>query len=95
MGKLDIEQHSLNAEKSLVLAAALFPDEEWINTEKNIYVSKSRMIEKTHEQQKWEREMSQVRILANRGSVVYFWETVPLFAILSKPGNCISGLMRI
>jgi len=72
MGKQDIEQHSPNAEKSLALAAALFPDEEWINTEKNIYIAKNRMIEKTNEQQKWEREMSQVRILANRGSVVYF-----------------------
>ena len=72
MGKQDIEQHSLNTEKSLALAVALFPDEEWINTEKNIFVSKSRMIEKTHEHQKWEREMSQVRILTNRGSVVYF-----------------------
>jgi hypothetical protein len=46
MGKQDIEQHSPNAEKSLILTSALFPDEEWINTEKNIYVSKSRMIEK-------------------------------------------------
>ena len=41
MGKQDIEQHNPNAEKSLILAAALFPDEEWINTEKNIYVSKT------------------------------------------------------
>jgi hypothetical protein len=28
VGKQDIEQYSLNAEKSLVLATALFPDEK-------------------------------------------------------------------
>jgi len=68
----DIEQHKLNAKKSLSVAVTLFPDEKWINTEKNIYVAKNRMIEKIHEREKWEREMSQVRILANRGSVIYF-----------------------
>jgi hypothetical protein len=60
------------AKKSLALASALFPDEKWINTEKNIYVAKTRMVEKAREWQKWEREMSQARILTNRGSVVYF-----------------------
>ena len=60
------------AKKSLALAAALFPDEKWINTEQNIYVAKTRMVEKARERQKWEREMSQARILAKKGSVVYF-----------------------
>jgi hypothetical protein len=68
----DIEQHKLNAKKSLAVAVLLFPDEKWINTEKNIYVAKNRMIEKVREREKWEREMSQVRILANRGNVIYF-----------------------
>jgi hypothetical protein len=72
MKKQYIEQHNLNAKKSLTVAATLFPDEKWINTEKNIYIAKNRMIEKVREREKWEREMSQVRILANRGSVVYF-----------------------
>ena len=66
------EQRKFNNEKSLAVAAALFPDEEWINTEPNIYVAKSRMIVKYREWDKWTREMSQVRILINRGSVVYF-----------------------
>jgi len=72
MEKQDIERRELNAKKSLAVAAALFPDEKWINTEKNIYVAKNRMIEKVRERKKWEREMSQVRILASRGTVVYF-----------------------
>jgi len=72
MEKQGIEQHKLNARKSLAVAVTLFPDEKWINTEKNIYVAENRMIEKVREREKWEREMSQVRILANRGSVIYF-----------------------
>jgi len=65
------EQQSLN-EKSLALASALFPNEEWIPTEANIWVAKSRLIEQYREPEKWEREMSQVRILTGRGSVAYF-----------------------
>jgi len=65
-------QRRLNNEKSLSVASFLFPDEEWINTEPNIYVAKSRMVVKYREWHKWEREMSQVRILTSRGSVAYF-----------------------
>jgi len=72
MKKQGTEQHNLNAKKSLSVATALFPDEKWINTEINIYVAKSRMVEKLRERQKWDREMSQARILTRRGSVVYF-----------------------
>ena len=53
----------LNAEKSLALASALFPHEEWIPTEANIWVAKSRLTQEHREPEKWEREMSQVRIL--------------------------------
>ena len=65
------EQQRLN-DKSLTLATALFPNEQWIPTEANIWVAKSRLIEKNREPEKWEREMSQVRILTGRGSVAYF-----------------------
>jgi hypothetical protein len=61
-----------NAEKSLVLASALFPDEEWAYREPGIWVAKSRLPEEYKEPEKWEREMSQVRILTGRGSVAYF-----------------------
>jgi hypothetical protein len=61
-----------NKEKSLRLAALLFPDETWVYKEPNIYVAKSRLIEEYREKEKWEREMSQVRILTSRGSVAYF-----------------------
>ena len=66
------EQQQLNAEKSLVLALALFPHEKWIPIEANIWVAKSRLIEKKREQEKWKRELSQVRILTRLGSVAYF-----------------------
>ena len=62
----------LYAEKSLALASALFPLEEWIPTEANIWVAKARLAQKQREPDKWEREMSQARILTNRGSVAYF-----------------------
>jgi hypothetical protein len=62
----------LNAKKSHSLASVLFPNEEWIPTETNIWVAKSRLVEKYREPDKWEREMFQVRILTRRGSVAYF-----------------------
>ena len=67
-----IEQRRLNKEKSLSMASSLFPDEEWVNTEPNVFVVKSRMVLKYREWYKWEREMSQVRILTSQGSVAYF-----------------------
>jgi hypothetical protein len=63
---------SSNVEISRRLASILFPNEEWIQKELNIYVAKSRLIEETKEWDKWEREMSQVRILTDQGSVAYF-----------------------
>jgi len=59
-------------EKSLALATVLFPHEEWIPTETNIWVARSRLVEEYREPEKWKREMSQVRILTYRGSVAYF-----------------------
>jgi hypothetical protein len=61
-----------NAAKSLALASALFPGEEWVLKEANIWVAESRLQEEYREKDKWEREMSQVRILTSRGSVAYF-----------------------
>jgi hypothetical protein len=61
-----------NAEKSLHLAASFFPGETWVYKEPNVYVAESRLIEEKREKDKWEREMSQVRILTGRGSVAYF-----------------------
>jgi hypothetical protein len=61
-----------NTEKSLRLAARLFPDEAWICKDARIYVAQSRLIEEQREKNKWEREMSQVRILTGRGSVACF-----------------------
>jgi len=57
---------------SLELANALFPDEEWIPTEKNIWVAESRLSQEKREPEKWEKEMSQARILTDRGSIAYF-----------------------
>jgi hypothetical protein len=61
-----------NTEKSLRLAAMLFPDETWVYKEPNIYIAQSRLIEEHREKDKWKREMTQVRILTGRGSVAVF-----------------------
>jgi hypothetical protein len=61
-----------NTEKSLRLAALLFPDETWVYKGTNIYVARSRLPEEYREKKKWEREMAQVRILTGRGSVAVF-----------------------
>jgi len=66
------DQLRLNIEKSHAIASALFPHEEWIPHGKGIFVAKSRLIEEYREPDKWEREMSQVRILTSRGSAAYF-----------------------
>jgi hypothetical protein len=62
----------LNAEKSLALATALFPLEEWISHGKGIYVAKSRLTGGHKEQAKLYREIADVKILTNLGSVAYF-----------------------
>jgi hypothetical protein len=62
------EQQRLNIEKSLVLASVLFPHEVWIPKEAYIWVAKSRLAEEYREPDKWEREMSQARILTSRGN---------------------------
>jgi len=57
---------------SFELAKTLFPHEEWIPTEPNIWVARSRLSQEEREPEKWKKEMSQVRILTNRGSIAYF-----------------------
>jgi len=61
-----------NAQNTHELACHLFPNEQRIPTETNIWVAESRLDEKYRELEKWEREMSQVRILTGRGSAAYF-----------------------
>ena len=78
------EQRRLNAEKSLALASVLFPLEEWISTEANIWVAKSRLVEEYREPKKWEREMSQVRILTSRGSIAYFLPEIEIKGVTGK-----------
>jgi len=71
-------------EKSLTLAKLLFPDEEWISFEPNIWVAKSRLPQKEIEPKKWVKEMSQVKILTNRGSVAFF---LPELLLQDKKGS--------
>jgi hypothetical protein len=63
---------SENAKKSLALASALFPHEEWIWKEANIYIARSRLPGGHKEQAKLYREISDVRILTGRGSIACF-----------------------
>jgi len=69
MGTMTSDNHetnNLNVQKSFALASVLFPSEEWIHTEANIWVAKSRLVQEKREPEKWSREMSQVRILTDR-----------------------------
>jgi len=84
------EQQCLNAQKSLTLASILFPYEQWIPKETNIWVAKSRLIEEYREPEKWEREMSQVRILTSRGSAAYF---LPELEIKGEKGKRCADLV--
>jgi len=47
-------------------------------------VAKNQLIQEYREPEKWNREMSQVGILSNRGSVAYF---PPEYAISGEPGR--------
>lgn len=69
-GRFDLS--SENAASSRALAAVLFPNEEWVLKEPHIWVAKTRLPEEYREPDKWEREISQVRILTGRGSAAYF-----------------------
>jgi hypothetical protein len=64
--------HFQSGEKSLALASALFPGEEWVAHGENIFVAKSRLTGGHKEQAKLYREIADVRILTNRGGVAYF-----------------------
>jgi hypothetical protein len=72
------------------LAFRLFPNEQWIPTEANIWVAKSRQIEEYLEPEKWEKEVSQVRILTGRGSVAYF---LPELEIKGEKGKRCADLV--
>ncbi|MDR3248566.1 MAG: hypothetical protein LBT39_07250 [Treponema sp.] len=66
------EPRHINAEKSLALASALFPGEEWVLKEPGIWVGKSRLRLASRERLKLAWEMEHARILIQRGSVAYF-----------------------
>ncbi|MDR1211889.1 MAG: hypothetical protein LBK40_06625 [Spirochaetaceae bacterium] len=61
-----------NDRNSRRLAAALYPCEEWVVHGTNIYVAKSRLTGGHKEQARLYREISDVRILTDRGSTAYF-----------------------
>jgi hypothetical protein len=61
-----------NTQRTRKVAQTLFPSEKWIKVESYIWAAQSRLVERAKEREKWEKEISQVRILTHRGSVVYF-----------------------
>jgi hypothetical protein len=67
-----LEMTRLNAERSLLLASALFPNEKWVPHGEGIFVAKSRFSRSHKEQAKLYREIADVRILTGRGSIAYF-----------------------
>jgi hypothetical protein len=58
--------------KSRALAKDLFPEEKWVFVEENIWCAKSRLGRSRKEQVKLFREIADVRILTERGSVAFF-----------------------
>lgn len=72
MSFLHLLHRLYKAHRTRQAAYILFPSETWIKTEPHIWVAASRLIERTKEPEKWNREMSQVKILTNRGSTAYF-----------------------
>jgi hypothetical protein len=61
-----------SGQKSLALASALFPGEEWVAYGENIFVVKRSLTGGHKERTKLYREISDVRILTSRGSIAYF-----------------------
>jgi len=61
-----------NHEKSLALASALFPTEEWLKREHNIWVGRSRVKDTPKERAKLAWEIEQIRVFIQPESVVYF-----------------------
>ena len=61
-----------NAEKSLSLAVDLFPSEQWIQREPNIWIGKSRMGSSSRERAKLAWEIEQIRVFIRPESAVYF-----------------------
>jgi hypothetical protein len=76
-----------NAAKSPKLASALFPGEEWIPHGESIFVAKSRLSGGHKEQAKLYREISDVRILTDRGSTAYFLPERPKEEGISNDGE--------
>jgi hypothetical protein len=61
-----------NGEKSLALASALFPREEWVLREPGIWVARSRLRDSARERAKLAWEIDQIRVLIDRDSAVCF-----------------------
>jgi hypothetical protein len=71
-------------------AKTLFPIERWIKIEPHIWAAQSRLVERTKEKDKWNREISQVRILTSRGSIAYF---LPDMEIKGETGKMCADLV--
>jgi len=68
----NIKKAQKNAQKSQDLAVSLFPKEEWIVKEPNIWVGKSRLKNNPKERAKLAWEIEQIRVFISPESVVYF-----------------------
>jgi len=73
-----------NAEKSLALASALFPYEEWIVKEPHIWVGKSRVKNTPKERAKFAWEIEQIRPFIMSESVIYFLPEIEDSALHGK-----------
>jgi len=67
-----LAQRQKNLNKTYAFASALFPNEEWILKEPQIWVGKSRVRNTPKEQTKLAWEIDQIRVLIKPESAVYF-----------------------
>jgi hypothetical protein len=66
------KKQRVNAEKSLALVSALFPGEEWVLKEPNIWVARSRLRNTPRERTKLAWEIEQIRVFIGLESTAYF-----------------------
>ena len=72
MSQYIIDLTKNNNENSFILASTLYPQEEWVAHGDGIFIAKSRLSGGHKEQAKLYREIADIRILTERGSVAYF-----------------------
>jgi hypothetical protein len=68
---MDISQILKNTKNAQELAFSLFPDEQWVNIDQRIFMAASRAPRSDRQAEILNQELSQARILATLGHIVF------------------------